>query len=309
VCTPTGRAAEVLRNRGTDAATIHSTIYDAHDLPGGGVEFTLKDPGGVDCAGFLIDEASMVATREHRSLVSFGRPVIYVGDHAQLAPVGDDPRLMRHPDFRLETVHRHANDILHFAAHLRAGKPAHAFGSPSAGRRDDQGPVRVVTEDELTEEDVLAADQLVCAFHRTRVAINASVRELLGHTGTVAVGDRVVCLRNSRGVRLFNGMQGTVMALHDGRPPRLDLALAGGGARRGVAYDPAAFGVERLGDVGRPDDPVPFDYGYCVTAHKAQGGEWGHVLVLEQRCWKWDHTRWAYTAATRARERLTWVRG
>jgi exodeoxyribonuclease-5 len=301
VCTPTGRAAEVLRNRGTDAATIHSTVYDAHELPGGGVEFTLKDPDAVDCAGFIIDEASMVATREHRSLVSFGRPVIYVGDHGQLAPVGDDPGLMRDPDFRLEKVHRHAGAILHFAAHARAGKPAHAFGS--------RGPVRVVTEDDLTEEGVLAADQLLCAFHRTRVVVNARVRQLLGRSGTVAVGDRVVCLRNARRVRLYNGVQGVVTALHAGWPPRLDLALAGGGARLGVAYNPAAFGVERLEDVGRPDDPVPFDFAYCVTAHKAQGGEWDHVLVLEQHCQKWDHARWAYTAATRARERLTWVGG
>jgi ATP-dependent exoDNAse (exonuclease V) alpha subunit len=52
---------------------------------------------------------------------------------------------------------------------------------------------------------------------------------------------------------------------------------------------------------------IPFDYAYAVTCHKAQGDEWDHVLVFEQYSQLWEHARWVYTAATRAREKLTWV--
>lgn len=48
------------------------------------------------------------------------------------------------------------------------------------------------------------------------------------------------------------------------------------------------------------------DYGYCLTAHKAQGSEWNEVLVLEEIGRTWDPRRWRYTVATRAKERLVY---
>jgi ATP-dependent exoDNAse (exonuclease V) alpha subunit len=48
------------------------------------------------------------------------------------------------------------------------------------------------------------------------------------------------------------------------------------------------------------------DYGYCLTAHKAQGSEWEEVLVLEEIARGWDACRWRYTTTTRAKERLTY---
>jgi ATP-dependent exoDNAse (exonuclease V) alpha subunit len=48
------------------------------------------------------------------------------------------------------------------------------------------------------------------------------------------------------------------------------------------------------------------DYGYCLTAHKAQGSEWPDVLALEELAPTWDARRWRYTVATRARKRLVY---
>jgi hypothetical protein len=49
-------------------------------------------------------------------------------------------------------------------------------------------------------------------------------------------------------------------------------------------------------------------YGYAVTCHKAQGGEWNEVyLFLEKSMYAMDHAelfRWWYTAVTRARKYL-----
>lgn len=49
-------------------------------------------------------------------------------------------------------------------------------------------------------------------------------------------------------------------------------------------------------------------YGYAVTCHKAQGGEWDHVyLFLEESMYRMpadEMLRWWYTAVTRAKKRL-----
>ena len=48
-------------------------------------------------------------------------------------------------------------------------------------------------------------------------------------------------------------------------------------------------------------------YGYALTVHKAQGGEWGTVVVdpwvHPSQAGTREHVRWLYTAVTRARER------
>jgi exodeoxyribonuclease-5 len=150
---------------------------------------------------------------------------------------------------------------------------------------------------------LLGADQAVCAFNRTRVATNARVRALLGREGGVGPGDRVIALRNSRQWGLFNGMQGVV--LRAGRGDTLDFASDDGRQYRGVPFDPRQFGKPNYEYAEGPRQP--FDYAYAVTAHKGQGSEWRSVLVFEETCPYWEHARWAYTAASRAQKRLTWV--
>lgn len=49
-------------------------------------------------------------------------------------------------------------------------------------------------------------------------------------------------------------------------------------------------------------------YGYCVTCHKAQGGQWKHVYIdlgnIDTGALTEDFFRWFYTALTRATERV-----
>lgn len=61
------------------------------------------------------------------------------------------------------------------------------------------------------------------------------------------------------------------------------------------------------------DDPylnaLRVKYGYAVTCHKAQGGEWEDVFLLFENCFfinldKERQHRWAYTAISRTQERL-----
>lgn len=297
----TGKAADVLRRKGLAANTIHSTIYRPVRTAKG-VRFELKPAEAVGAAGFLVDEASMVGRDVFRDLRSYDLPVIAVGDHGQLPPVGEDAGLMMSPDVRLETVHRNAGPIARFAEQLRLGRPA---GTPP----QRTGTV-VYVQRAAADAALVTADQIICGTNATRVGLNRTVRRLLGRPDGDApvVGDRVMCLRNDRLIGVFNGQQGTVAELDAaagemlfaptyGEPVWVDYHPAAWNAAKPPAYDRDT----------RPGEDIPFDFAYAVTAHKSQGDEWGKVIVYEERCRLWEHSRWAYTAASRAKEKLLWV--
>ena len=52
-------------------------------------------------------------------------------------------------------------------------------------------------------------------------------------------------------------------------------------------------------------------YAYCVTCHKAQGGEWKHVYIdmggIDPEALGPEFYRWIYTAITRATQRVYFV--
>src|SRR5262249_3596897 len=257
------------------------------------------EPEEVKCAGFIVDEASMVGRDLYDALVAYNRPIIFVGDHGQLEPVGDSSfSLMNNPDVTLETVHRNAGEIARFADFIRkSNAPANwQRHADYSGER-----VRFLEFSRLGEYDGPDPDQTICAFNRTRVMFNQTTREHLGYpAGKPVKGDRVMCLQNDHSKGVYNGQQGTIKTIvADG------MVFAADGEDHRVRYVPEAFD-----SVGRPDRDrhgrIPFDYAYVVTCHKAQGDEWDDVLVFEQRCKLWDHARWAYTAASRARRRLIW---
>ncbi len=296
ICAYTGKAANVLRKKGLQgASTIHSRIYKPF-FQDGMVYFDLNpDPG---CNGFIVDEASMVSEDIYEDLQSYDMPMIFVGDHGQLEPIGSKFNLMQNPDYKLEEIHRNAGDIPRFAEALRNGYSPRGFGC-------SDGTVELISR--TTVEDYLAVDQIICAYNKTRVQINEEVRQALGHSGVINEGERVMCLRNNKQQGLFNGMQGTVVNLYTGRRGRKYMDFEFDGTIiKDIWYDPKQFGQEAHTKLLGKDTPNPFDYAYCITAHKAQGDEWQKVLVIEQRCRNWDHKRWAYTAASRPKALLRW---
>jgi exodeoxyribonuclease-5 len=324
VCAPTGKAANVLRRKGVSATTtIHSLIYEAREDPSTG-KITFVRRLFLPCKGIIVDESSMVSKDIHDDLLSFGLPIIFVGDHGQLEPVGSDFNLMKKPDYRLETVHRNAGEVSRFAEWIRNGR------DPVRFPREDTNQVEFVDRDGIRDCKLWSvADQIICAYNNTRVAVNARVRELQDRgSAKLTDGERIICLRNSRSLGVYNGMQGVV----DSYEWSVDRYLVDLDSYGQMFHDipvladqfgkekSPPFCVPRVKDEAKPssgekterekrDDRIPFDYAYCITCHKAQGDEFDRVLVLEQVCPRWDHTRWAYTAASRAREKVYWARG
>src|ERR1035437_2845026 len=118
VCAPTGRAAQILRSKGVEnASTIHSLIYkpkmDSYGniiLDKNGSPIFILNPD-LPYEGIIADESSMISKELYEDLLSFGIPLICLGDSGQLPPVGNEMNLMDNPDFTLETIHRNAGEI------------------------------------------------------------------------------------------------------------------------------------------------------------------------------------------------------
>ena len=298
-CAYTGKAANVLRKKGMSADTIHGTIYKPYKNEHNETIWHLAHKSdivarGID--GFIVDEASMVSKEIHDDLSSYGLPIIYVGDHGQLEPIGTSFNLMKHPKHKLETVHRNAGEIAFFAEHLRKGNPARTF----KGLKQ----VQIVKSSAIEDRHLASVDQVICAFNKTRVKLNERVRTFKKIQYTyLTKGEKVICLRNSRQLGLFNGMQGVVTKIH--KNERFDF-VSDGELFEYIHFDEEQFGQE-TNQFSFSQTSNPFDYAYAITAYKSQGDEFGSVIAFEQRCDKWDHTRWAYTVASRAKTALIWV--
>lgn len=313
VLAPTGKAAEVLRRKGIPADTIHSAIYrcigEVEDEETGEKKpiFEDKIPDFLPGDLVVIDEASMVNAKMANDIRAAGFVVLWVGDHGQLPPVGDDPGIMTRPQSRLEEILRQAGDspIIDFAHDMRQGK------SPNTWRgRDERIDVRRQSYEARIAEESLEGgiDQIICGYNRTRHAINRAMRELLGYTDPLNVGDKVICLRNNRNQGIFNGMLFEVLQLRKSRVTNcVDAYLQdmdGFRSPRWVSIDVPSLGGNAERGYERDEHSELFDYGYGITCHKSQGSEWDSIAVVDSPCKAWEIERWRYTAVTRAKERL-----
>ena len=198
----TGKAALVMRSKGcAGATTIHALIYRASEGAEGAPTFTLNADGPASKAGLIvIDECSMVDAELARDLLSFGKPILVLGDPFQLPPVkGAGFFTDGAPDVMLTQIHRQAQDnpIIRLSEAVRSG------GELRVG---DYGETRVIPRSAIDPAQVLGADQVLVGVNRTRRAYNQRMRDLKGFREPLPVaGDRLVCLRNDRTKGLING--------------------------------------------------------------------------------------------------------
>lgn len=319
----TGKAAQVLRSKGAPkASTIHSLIY----RPKGEEEIEDEETGAKsiaptfainrkspvsDAALIVVDECSMVDEGLGRDLLSFGTPVLVLGDPGQLPPISGGGFFTEHePDFMLEEIHRQASDnpIIELAQQAREGR------SIMIG---DYGELaRVITKREVSADLVLNASQVLVGTNKTRRRYNERLRELKGFDGPLpAAGDKLVCLRNDPAKGLLNGSLWQVTSAPRTVKPTINLLLKAedDGIERYSAKVKVLKAVFETPEAEIPwqqkrrhDD---FDYGYALTVHKAQGSQWDNVVLFDESWAFREHSaRWLYTAITRAAERITIVK-
>lgn len=306
----TGKAALVMRSKGCErASTIHSLIYKPRESGEEIPSFDLWDDAPASKAALIvIDECSMVDDDLGRDLMSFGVPLLVLGDPAQLPPIqGGGFFTNAEPDAMLTEVHRQAQDnpIVRLSMDIRAGRSL---------QPGSYGESQIVTRDTLDGQRVIGADQVLVGRNSTRRAYNARIRERRGIADALpAAGDKLVCLRNNKRKGLFNGSLWSVKerpsARRDIIKMRLqpDAGFAGRGIKVSVRPECFAGGIEGL------EWPLrkrfdEFDYGYVLTVHKSQGSQWDDVVLFdESEAFGESRQRWLYTGVTRAAKRLTVV--
>lgn len=310
----TGKASLVMRRKGCpDASTIHSLIYiPKEETPSsvpGEPEFMLNPDSEVKNAKLVvIDEVSMVGETLAKDLLSFGTRVLVLGDPAQLPPVKDAGYFTDcAPDVMLTEIHRQAqgNPIIRLSMDVREGRPL---------RRGDHGAARVVTRDDISSEDALAADQILVGLNRTRIRYNRRIRTLRGFEETShypVSGERLICLKNNRSNGLLNGGMWKVVKARE-KDDWMKLRVAPedskAGAREVSVHKSFFDGTEHEVDWDVRKFSDEFTFGHAITVHKSQGSQFDNVLLFDESAsFREDARRWLYTGITRAAERITIV--
>lgn len=333
----TGKAASVLRRKLIAAGveqpqctTLHKLMYRPLIGSGGAISGWELN---TDCLSgktlVVVDEASMLSTELWDDLCSFKVPILAVGDHGQLPPIGDNPGLMTKPHLRLEQIHRQAvgNPIIALAHHVRQG------GNPRDMRhlaRDDKrlryAKHAIEAVGMLGGMEALRANILdigvICGRNQTRMRINEAVRAQLGYGGPLPdPGEVLIALRNFPPV--YNGVRGVFRAATGTNPYETNPYGAFKGSIEMVDdnllfngdINAHQFGREKTFGLAReiPGEPSNFrqagtlwDYGYAMTCHKAQGSQFNQCVVLSADTFGDSDTRkrWLYTAVTRAADSL-----
>lgn len=414
---PTGRAARVLQKEThAKAATIHRTIYrleqtqelppeDADDNVSFKHYFEIRANEDMVNTVYIVDESSMISDLENdeTEFLKFGsdrllhdlleyvnpgsaglqRKIIFVGDTAQLPPVGspDSPALnadyltttYRLPvqEFTLTDVVRQkaGSGILSVATTLRNAirtQKFHTFAVDDTP--DDITSVRpgafMPTFLKASGNRIDGSTIIITHSNRAALEYNREIRaHLFPQARHIMPGDKIIVVRNSYHHRrtLFNGEFGKVLKVSEQVETKvISFNIRGGGKKKitlhfrdvdlrfwevdGSKFDVSSKIIDSLLDspqrgltpeearalyvdfkMRHPklkpntkpfqdallDDPyfnaLQIKFGYAITCHKAQGGEWPHVLVdfdTSQGKTNEAFFRWAYTAVTRAQKHL-----
>ena len=336
----TGKAAQVLQQMGNrNATTLHKLLYESK--PRGDGTFIHIPKTELEYNLVVVDEVSM-APKEMMKLL-FGHRHVYIiclGDPFQLPPINENENnhILDEPHIFLDEIMRQAaeSEIIQISMDIREGRPLNPF---------DGKEVKIINKNDFNIGMLKWADQIIVGTNQMRHKINNEMRQRLGRGNMPEDGDKVICLRNywekhgSDGMPLINGSIGYLKNPYKSWvriPPWVnngklesfeviygDIITDSDEEYRGLMMDKKQIltGVKSISDpkiaykisANRKTAhllPLEFEYGYAITCHKAQGSQWGNVLVFEERFPfdKEEHARWLYTAVTRAVNKIIIVK-
>ena len=343
--TPTGKAATVLLRQGITATTVHRLIYqsiinEAEVVINGKIikveklSFKRRESIDKNIKLIVLDEASMVPDNMLWDLMQFGVKILLCGDNAQLPPVEGFNTYLKDPNITLKQIVRQQRDnpIIMLSEMAREGKyiPFGRYGEN----------VVVMSKRLLTGENrkncFTRADQIICGINKTRTAVNDELRAMRRLGALPESGDKLICTINNweqfidseYKYNLVNGIIGTVYN------PFYDSSTGIGFMQFKVDFldelcpDALPFDTgiftdgryrykhgdyfEKFNENGEPCGAFTlnrFEYGYCISCHKAQGSEFNNAVIFDESyAFKEDKNRWLYTAITRAKQKLILLR-
>ncbi|MFW6319804.1 MAG: ATP-dependent RecD-like DNA helicase [Bacillota bacterium] len=310
---PTGRAAKRMQeSTSVYATTIHRFLGYSYD---GSFMHNKYNP--VEGNLFIVDEASMIdvflASQLMQSLPDYAN-LVFVGDDAQLPSVGPgqvfkdliDSKTI--PTITLDVIHRQSKDshIIDLARHMRKGSLPSDLLQVYPDRyvfkettNNFQNRLKSIIDYMMKEGYTLHDDiQVLIPMYRGSVGIdetNAFLQDIYNKTHqpglehfnrTFKVGDKVLQLTNQIEDGIMNGDQGIVKA---------------------IDYQQKALIVEFLGQTVnyKSKDLVNLRLAYAMSIHKAQGSEYGVVIVPIFKSYSIMLKRkLIYTAITRAKDKV-----
>ena len=343
--TSTGKAATVLIRQGISATTLHRLIYQSitqeTEIEVNGkkikiekLSFKRRENIEKSIKLIVLDEASMVSDDVMYDLLQFGVKMIICGDNAQLPPVEGLNTYLKEPDFTLRQIVRQQldNPIIKLSQMAREG-----IYIPY-GRYGDS--VSVLNKRFFTGEKrrhcLTTADQIICGINKTRTAINNEIRSMLNRGPFPESGDKLICTLNNWEqfidsdfrFNLVNGIIGTVYnPFYDSSTGicfmQFKVDFLDELCPEALPFDTGIFTdgryIYKHGDYfasydedGEPSGAYTlnrFEYGYCISCHKAQGSEFDNTVIFDESyAFKEDRNRWLYTAITRTKKKLLLLR-
>lgn len=332
-----GKAAMQMARNGLPARTIHSFIYDCVQEPvfdengkpvfsSAGyqkrkLKFELKEreeiPENIEL--IVVDEASMVSKEIAEDLLSFGIPVIAMGDLNQLDPVFGSSYFLVNPDVILTEIMRQAEDspIIYLSQEILNNRPL---------RVGQYGNCSVIKKSEFNTMMLKDIDIALTGTNKLRYVINDLYRTEIARCKRLdipCVGEKIICRRNNwnksiktKGDEYFlvNGIAGTVeyvdISSYNGKKIDIDFKpdfLPRSFKNLSIDYK------HMYAEYGTPEyDAVnlglnPFEFAYAITVHLSQGSQYDNVLLFSERG-TFDNTAFKklmYTGITRAKEKIT----
>lgn len=331
-----GKAATVMARNSLPGQTIHSLIYEytrVLDLDEDGniqlnergkpktkMTFELREKISKKVKLIVLDEAGMVNEKIGTDLLSYGIPIITLGDLNQLPPVFGKPFFLKNPNVILTQVMRQAegDPIVWLAHRVLENLPLQTgvYGKSS-----------VIKKDDLNEYILKKSDIVITGTNKLRYEVNNLFREQITpvrRLDFLNVGEKVVCRKNNWNrniddtIFLTNGLSGYVDFVDresfnskglkiDFRPDFLKTKCF-----KNVVVDykhlfesPSVSDDDDRYILGREK----FEFAYALTCHSTQGSTYPNVVFLNEKgIFDSDtYRRLQYTAITRASEQVTVV--
>lgn len=403
---PTGRAARVLTKKtGYEAVTIHKAIYNmshvvtkkVKDVAESEFKFIFPIHQSVMEGNIvaIVDEASMVCSRkiEHElfmfgtdnlmeDLLTFIRPnfggkVIFVGDPAQLPPIGEPvSNALRSEYFEekgLKVIEAELTEVLRQKGDSVILKNAMMIRDLLKKDKRNQ----LIFEEQKDDVEMIPPEQfldkflnyrktsgrhdsvIICYSNKSASRYNRDIRKALyGENVPIRENDILLITQNNYRLNCMNGEFVPVLSIGERKQQSAPVYAQIGGKKQHIVITLNFIQVTVPNGDGFPmqcmllEDLLTSDkatisidehralyinfcmrnpklkqgteaftkallndeyynairakYGYAVTGHKCQGGEWGKVFVdyTNRTGLDDDSLRWAYTATTRAQNTL-----
>ena len=169
----TGKASLVLQQKGCPGATTaHRLLYYSKEMPDGTFVHRPREYPERPLKLIVVDEVSMLEKEQWEILMRWRIPVIALGDPFQLPPIHEDNGVLVHPHIFLDEVMRQAQDseIIRLSMDIREGKSLSRYKGKD---------VAIVSKQQITDQLLLKADQILCGKNATRFELNQRIRQAI----------------------------------------------------------------------------------------------------------------------------------